>query len=367
MKGHNVASLAGVAVLAAMIAAGCAQSPAPAPTQPAKSQPAATTLAAPASQPTAAPAKAAEPTKAAEPAKVKLTKPIQFIVPFNAGAGSDVSTRVLTPGLEKELGVPIEVANKTGAGSQTGITEFVRSKADGTTLAMTNIPTTISLYLDKDRQAIFARKDFQTVAAPVLDPGIIVVGKDSPYKSLKELVDAAKAKPETVKGTTTGILSAPHIELLRLGTATGAKFAVVHFDGAAPATTALLGGHVDWQPAFIGDVLPQVKSGQVRALAVVDSQRSPYLPDVPTAKEQGVDLIFSNVRGYALPAGTPKEVVATFEDAFKKVTSDPAVKAKQDEMGLTQKFLGAAEFGQMWDQMEKDVAPLIEAAKAAAK
>jgi len=364
MKGLSVASLAGVAILAALIAAGCAQSPAPAATQPANGQPAAS-QAAPTSA--AQPAKAAEPTKAAEPAKAKLTKPIQLVVPFNAGAGSDVSTRVLTPGLEKELGVPIEVVNKTGAGSQVGITEFARSKPDGTTIAMTNIPTTISLYLDKDRQAVFGRKDFLTVAAPVLDPGVIVVGKDSPYKTLKDVVDAAKAKPSTIKGTTTGILSAPHIELLRLEAATGAKFAAVHFDGAAPATTALLGGHVDVQPAFIGDVLPQIKSGQVRALAVVDSQRSQYLPDVPTAKEQGVDLTFSNVRGYALPAGTQTDIVSTVEAAFKKVTSDPAVKAKQDEMGLTQKFLGAAEFAQVWDQMEKEIAPLIDAAKASAR
>lgn len=354
-------AIAGVGIV------GCSQS---APAQP--------TAAPKAAEPTKAPAAstkapAAEPTKAAGqptavPAAKKIDfpqqgKPITIIVPVNAGGGSDVSTRLLTPALEKVLGTPVEVVNKPGAGQQLGHTEFSKSKPDGYTIDMTNLPTTMTTYLDKDRQAVYNRKTFVPVAAPVLDPGLLVVKADSPYKSMKELIDAAKAKPESIKASTTGILSAPHLLLLQTEKATGVKFATVHFDGAAPATTALMGGHIDVQFAFIGDMATQIKSGQVKALAVLDGQDSPYLPGVKTAESQGYKVTSVTARGYSVVAGTPQDVVDVLEDAFKKASSDPEVKKKQDDMWLTQKFLGAKAYAELWDKMEAEIAPMIEQAK----
>ena len=269
----------------------------------------------------------------------------------------------MTPAMEKLLGTPVEVVNKPGAGQQVGHTEFSKSKPDGYTLDMTNLPTTMTTYLDKDRQAVYNRKTFMPIAAPVLDPGIIVVKADAPWKTLQELVDAAKAKPESVKATTTGILSAPHLELLATQKAAGIRFATIHFTGAAPATTALLGGHVDVQFAYIGDMGSQLKGGQVRALAVLADQESPFLPGIKTAAAQGFKVEQYVPRGYSVVAGTPQEIVTALEDTFKKVSQDPEVQKKQNEMFLTQKFLDSKAYSEFWDKMEADVAPMIEEAK----
>ena len=363
-----ILSLATVAAAGLLLAACGGPAAAPAATT-APAKPAATTAPAAAGA-TMAPAatKPAAPAATAAPAAAKSSfpekgKPITIVVPVNAGGGSDVSTRLMLPAMEKILGTQVQVVNKPGAGQQLGHTDFAKSKPDGYTLDMTNLPTTLTTYLDKERQAIYNRKTFMTIAAPVMDPGAIFVKADSPYKTLKDLVEAAKAKPSTIKGSTTGILSAPHLELLQTEKATGAKFATVHFDGAAPATTALLGGHIDVQFAFIGDMGSQIKGGEIRAISVLDDQESPYLPGIKTAKSEGYNVTSLVPRGYSAVAGTPADVVAVLEDAFKKTSEDAEVKKKQDEMFLTQKFLGSKAYGEFWDKMEVELTPLVEQAK----
>jgi len=355
-----------LATLAAALGlvAGCSQA---APATPTKA--AAEPTKAPAAQPTAA--SAAQPTAA--PAKTvsfpEKGKTITIIVPVAAGGGSDVSTRVLVPALQKALGgTNIEVVNKAGANQQVGHTEFVKAKPDGYTIAMTNLPTTFTNYLDPDKKAIYDRSSFVPIAAPVLDPGIVVVKNDAPYKTMKDLIDAAKAKPGSISIGATGIMTAPHLMMLRVEQLTGAKFNIVQFDkGAADATNALLGGHIEGQAGFIGDLFTQVKSGNFRALAVMDSNRSPFLPDIPTMKELGFDVVYYTARGYSVQKGTPQEIVDTLEAAFKAASSDPDVKKRQDEMGLTQKYLGSKEYAALWDQMEKEAKPLIDQIRASNK
>ncbi len=348
-----------VALLAALsLVAGCSQAaPAPAPTKAAEP--------AKAAAPQATTAPAAKPTAAAAP-KVNFPekgKSVTIIVPFTAGGGTDVGARLLASAVEKELGTSVEVVNKTGAGSQVGITELVRSKPDGYTIAATNLPTTQTLYMDPERKAVFSRKDFAPLAVTVLDPGVIVVGKNSPYKTLKELIDAAKAKPEQVKASTTGIMTGPHLSILDTQKVTGAKFAIVHFEGASQGTTALLGGHIDAQFGYVGDLLSQIKSGELRALAVLDKQPSPYIPDVKTAESQGYALTAYNTRGWAAPGGTPKEVVDVLSNAIKRAATTPEMKKKMDEMGLASSFMDAAQFSAFWDKNDADLKPLVEQAK----
>ena len=361
-------SMVAVVALASVALAGCSQAaPAPAPTKAAEPAKAGdpTKAAAPAAQPTAAPA---QPTAAAKVNWPEKGKTITIIVPVAAGGGSDVSTRVLTPTMEKVLGTNIEVVNKAGANQQVGHTEFVKAKPDGYTLAMTNLPTTFTNYLDADKKAIYDRTSFVPVAAPVLDPGIVVVKNDSPYKTMKDLVEAAKAKPESISIGATGIMTAPHLMLLQAQKITGAKFNIVQFDkGAADATNALLGGHIDGQSGFIGDLYTQVKAGNFRALAVMDTERSPYLKDIPTMKELGFDLVYYTARGYSIQKSTPQGIVDTLEAAFKTASADPDVKKKQDDMGLTQKYIGSKEYAALWDSTEKDAKPLIEEIRASNK
>lgn len=356
----------GVATAAvALLVAGCGQTAGPeskAPTaQPKATQPSGAAQA-------ATPAKAAEAAKpTVEPAK-KTDFPakgraVSLIVPYPAGGGSDIGARVLAPLWERELGTSVEILNKGGAGSQVGVTELARAKPDGYTIGYPNWPTIITMYLDSDRKAVFGRKDFQTVGLHLFDPIAVAVKAGSPYKSLKDLVDAALANPEKIKVSDTGLLSPDHLTILQLQRLTGAKFANVHFEGGAPAVTALLGGHTDAAFGGLSPFLPQVRNGELRVLATMDREETKFIPGVKTAEAQGFKLNFGLSRGFIAPAGTPKEVVGLLSAAMKRAMDKDEHKKKMDEMGQTPRYLDPDQFAAFWDSLETEVKPLVEQAK----
>ncbi len=347
--GILVASMALVAVLVA----GCSQgssSPAPSPAAPKAAEPAK-----PAAQPTAVPA-----AKVDFPAKGKN---ISLIVPFPAGGSTDVGARLLAPLMEKELGVPVQVVNKAGAGSQVGITDLVQSKPDGYTLAYTLLPATVTIYLDPERKAVFGRKDLQFVAMHVSDPQLVAVAANSPYKTLKDLIDAAKANPEKIKAASVGILGPEHLSILQLQKAAGVKFAIVQFDGSAPATSALLGGHTDFQMGTLGVFASAYKNGQVRFLGVMDKEESRLAPGVKTLESQGYKIYSYVSRALSVPAGTPAPVVDILTSAVKKAMESEDHKKKIEEMGMTLTYMGPDKTAAFWDDVEAQVKPLMELAK----
>lgn len=332
---------------------------------------------APPPSPTAAP-KAAEPTKspavaaptaaatAAPAAKVDFPqkgKAISIIVPYAAGGGTDLSARVVASQLEKELGTPVQVVNKAGAGGQVGMTEVAQAKPDGYTIGSSVLPAIITTYLDPERKSAFMRKDLQLLALHVADVSAVAVKADSPFKTVKDIVDAGKANPGKIKWGTTGILGNTHLNILQLQKVSGAKFAIVHFDGGNPMKTALLGGHVDVHFGSAGESLPQFKSGEMRFLGVMDKQRSPFYPDVPTLEEQGYPLYAAGTRGYVLPAGTPMEIVNILTGVMKRVMESPEHKQKMDGLGLTIRYMGPKQYGEYWADFEEQVKPLMELAK----
>ncbi len=349
-------------VAAGLLLAGCSQA-APAPTAaPKAAEP--TKAAAPAAQPTAAPAPAA-PTAAPAAKKVDFPakgKTITLLVHWAAGGSSDVGARLLAAGMEKELGGNIEVVNKAGAGGQVGYTALTQAKPDGYTFGSTNYPSAVISYLDAERKATYSRKDFQLLGLHVVDPGVIAVRKDSPYKTLKDVIDAAKANPKKVTITTTGIQSDEHFALLQLQKLTGAQFAFVHFaDGSAPAITAVLGGKVDVFCGNVGDLLAQYKSGEMRILGVMDKETSPFYPDVKTFAAQGYPLESSSSRGFSAPAGTPKEIVDILSGAMQKTIASDDHKKKMADMGLTLRYMNPDQYNTYWTEYEtmiKDLLPL---------
>jgi tripartite-type tricarboxylate transporter receptor subunit TctC len=233
---------------------------------------------------------------------------VNVIVAYPAGGGTDVAARVMTPLLEKEMGIPVVVLNKAGAGGQIGFTEIARSKPDGYTIGFLIIPTAITTYLDPDRKAVFSRKSFELLAMQDQDPGILAVKADSPFKIMKDLMDAAKAKPGSIRACTAGILSDDHMAILMAEQLGGVKFAIVHFDGVVPGRIAVLGGHVE---AFFGnasELRSQVSGGAMRILAVFDKKRSRFYLEVKTAQEQGYPLFSGVHHGIGMPVGAPKEV-----------------------------------------------------------
>lgn len=345
---------------ASLTLTGCAQSsatPAAATSAPKAVAPAAS--AAPASA-TSAPAAA----KVDFPAKGKS---IQLIIPFSAGGSTDLGFRTLSSALEKELGTTVEVVNKPGAAQQAGLAEFVKAKPDGYTLGEMNLPGAVMVYMNPSRQATFSKKNFQPIAVQEVDPAAIAVAADGPYQTLQALVDAAKANPSKIKAATSGLLSDDHIEILDLQRATGAKFAIVHFESNTDREPALLGGKIDASFGNVSSFYPLVKAGKLKLLAVMDKQESAMAPGVKTAESQGFKVYGAAYRGIYAPAGTPKEIVDVLSNAVKKITADSDYLKKMEEMGHIVRYMGPDEVDKYWTDLEPSIKPLIEQAMAETK
>lgn len=282
-------------------------------------------------------------------------RPVNLIVMAPAGGATDVAARVLTAVAEKELGQPIVIINKVGAGGQVGWTELVRAKPDGYTIGFIIMPGTNTVILDPERQAIFNEKSFAHIINHVLDPGVIWVKADSPYKTLGDLVAAAKKAPGTIKGSTTGILSDDHLNILITEEATGAKFRIVHLDGSAVQLKETLGGNVDVSFDNVGSVVKPAKAGQIRVLAVTDKERSKFLPDVPTTAELGYPtIISSSTRGIVAPKGTPPAALQKLEAVLAKAMANPEHVKRLDDLGFGIKAMPSSEFAAYWlEQHEK--------------
>jgi tripartite-type tricarboxylate transporter receptor subunit TctC len=290
-------------------------------------------------------------------------KSIQMLVGYAAGGPSDVGARVLAGGLEKELGVSVVAVNKPGANGQIALTQLVQAKPDGYAFATANFPVTVTGYLDPDRKAVYNRKSFEPLAMQVNDPNLFAVKTTSPYKNLKDLVEAAKAKPKTIT-ISSGMMNDEQIGIVRLQKMTGAQFAQVSFtQGTAPSLVALLGGKIDVYCGHPADVLGHVKSGEVRVLGIMDDEDSPFLPGSKTFEAQGYKLYNSSSRGYVLPAGTPKEIVDTLSGAMKKVMATEEHKKRMGDMGLSIRYMDPAQFSKFWDEYEvmiKELTPLLK-------
>ena len=283
-------------------------------------------------------------------------RPIQMIVAFPAGGGTDVGARVAAAIAEKDLGQSVLVVNKTGAGGQLGWTEASRARPDGYTLAFINLPGLNTIILDPERKALFGLDSFVPLINQVVDAGIIWVKGDSPYRTLGDLIAAARKTPGKISACTTGILSDDHLAILMIGEAAKVDFRIVHFDGGAQQVTALLGGHVEVAFDNVGGgVVKRIQSGDARALAVMDTERSKFLPDVPTTVELGFpSVISSSSRGIAVPKGTPPAVIKTLEAAFAKAMANPEHIKRLEDVGLAVKVMVGDEYAKYYaDQHAK--------------
>jgi tripartite-type tricarboxylate transporter receptor subunit TctC len=274
------------------------------------------------------------------------TKPIQLMVAFPAGGSTDIAARIVASIAEKALGQPIVVVNRGGAGGQIGWTELVRQRPDGYYIGFINLPATNTVILDPERRAIFTEKDFTPIINQVLDPGVIWVRADSSYKTVQDLLDAAKKSPGALRAATTGILSDDHLAILMTEEAApGAKFRLVHLEGGAAQFKEIMAGNIDVAFDNVGSIVKRVQSGEVRALAVMDDVRSRFLPDVPTMKELGFPtVISSSTRGVAAPKGMPAPLVARLRDVLKTAMEDPEHVKKLEEQGLAIKIMVGDEY-----------------------
>jgi tripartite-type tricarboxylate transporter receptor subunit TctC len=293
-------------------------------------------------------------------------KPIQMMVAFPAGGSTDIAARIVASIAEKAMGQPIVIVNRGGAGGQIGWTELVRQRPDGYYIGFINLPATNTVILDPERKAIFTEKDFTPIINQVLDPGVIWVKADSPYKNVQDLLDAAKKSPGSLRAATTGILSDDHLAILMTEeVAPGAKFRLVHLDGGAQQFKEIMAGNIDVAFDNVGSIVKRVQSGEVRALAVMDDVRSKFLPDVPTMKELGFPtVISSSTRGIAGPKGMPAPLVAKLRDVLKKAMEDPDHVKKLEDQGLAIKIMIGDEYDKYFAETHAKAKKYTEWAKS---
>lgn len=258
-------------------------------------------------------------------ARAQTGKPLRLIVPFPPGGSTDILARAVGARLGPALGQTVVIENKPGAGGSTGAAEAARAEPDGNTLMMGHIGTLAVNPALYPRLPYDAQKSFVPVAWVARVPNILVVNSASSIKTLRELVDKARAQPGRLTYSSGGNGSAAHItfEYLKLQ----ARFFMLHipYRGTAPSVNDLLGGQVDATFTGAPAVLPHVRSGRLRALAVSSPQRLPSLPDVPTVAESLAGFDADQWYGIVAPAGTPAAVVSKLNAEINKALQLPAV------------------------------------------
>jgi len=287
-------------------------------------------------------------------------RPVTIIVPYAPGGGTDTGARLMAAGLERELNATFQVVNRAGAASQIGLTELTRAKPDGLTLAYAILPTVVTHYRDPKRQAPYTRASFQPIVTHYVSTMTLSVRGDSPYRSLRDFVEAARAAPGRLTVSDSGLLGTPHTTTLLLQGVTGAKFTAVHFTGGQPSVMALLGGHVDALAGGVSDALPHWRSGAFRMLGIAAEAPDPAMPDVPTMRAQGFDVISASVGMLVAPAGRPREIVDTLAQAARRVVANADHAAKLTDFGSAVHFHGPDETAALWEATEQRLTPLLE-------
>lgn len=267
-------------------------------------------------------------------------RPITYVIAFNPGGESDITARIQEPVLERVLGVDVVITYKLGGGGSVAWSELVRTRPDGYTIVGHNLPHIILQPLQRG-DAGYKTEQIQTVYWFESTPNVLAVRKDSPFKTLKDLIDYARQHPEVVTVGGSGSNTANHLGTLALNRLAGIKLTYIPFTGTGAAVPALLGGHLTALMTYT-PVAVQYKD-QFRILAVASEERVSWLPDVPTFRELGYDIVEGAYRGVAVPPGTPREVIRVLEEAFDKVMRDPKVVEQMDKLGFKIEYMKSEE------------------------
>jgi tripartite-type tricarboxylate transporter receptor subunit TctC len=260
-------------------------------------------------------------------------KSITVVVPFPAGGPSDVVARIVAEQMGKNLGQTMVIENIGGAGGTIGSARVASAAPDGYTLLAGSMGSHVAAPVLTPNIKYDSGKDFLPIGFTAHSPAVIVAKKDFPAKDLKEFVAYLKANADKVKQAHGGIGSSSHMACLLFTTAIGVKPTSVAYRGTGPAMNDLIGGHVDFFCEQAVSVAEQIKSGTIKAYAVSSPVRLASLPDVPTAKELGVDYEMSIWAGIFAPAGTPAPVVSKLSGSLDKGLDDPSVVKRLGELG----------------------------------
>lgn len=249
-------------------------------------------------------------------------KPITIIVPWAAGGISDIMSRTVAKPISEELKQPVIVINKAGAAGVTGTLEAERATPDGYTIASFSISQVLTQYTSPNPTSI---ANIVCISHTVTSPATITVNANAPWNTLKEFIEYAKANPGKIRSGNSGKGASAHIFGEAFDKAAGVKQTHVPFTGYAPAVTALAGGHIEATSIPVGDVFPMVKAGKLKILAVAADEKHYLLPNVPTMKELGVNVVIDNWQSLVAPKGTPVEIIEIIDKATEKALKRPDV------------------------------------------
>jgi tripartite-type tricarboxylate transporter receptor subunit TctC len=268
-------------------------------------------------------------------------RPVEMTVMFGAGSAADVTARYLAEGMAKTLGVPVPVVNRTGGGGAIGYSHVQQQKPDGHSIIWNSNSISTNYH---SGILSFDYKSFDAVARVSVETPVIAVRSDSPWKSLQELIDYAKANPGKLRIGNSGTGSHTHFAASALFLTSGAKVINVPF-GEGQAIVNLLGSRIEGVVQLPAALVAHIKSGDVRILAALGSERDPVFPEVPTAKELGFPVGLDMWRGIAVPVGTPKPVIAKLQQSIKDSVQSPAFADAGKTIGFTPAYLPAEDFG----------------------
>ncbi|MDR1625404.1 MAG: tripartite tricarboxylate transporter substrate binding protein [Spirochaetia bacterium] len=269
------------------------------------------------------------------------TKNITMICPWAAGGGTDAILRALSAAAEKQLGVTITVENRTGGAGAIGHSAIKNARPDGYTMGM------VTLELNSLPQQGLIDYDYTAydhVIRVNADAATITVKSDSPINSIKDFLEHCKKNPGMLNMGISAPGSPWHIAAALLANETGINYKYITFDGAAPAVTALAGGHIDAVSVSLPEIKSQLDAGNVKCLAIMDDKRSEGYPKIPTLKEEGYNIVYGAWRGISLPKGVDPAIQETIVKAFTEAMKDPAFINQAKNLNLALAYQPPDEF-----------------------
>lgn len=267
-------------------------------------------------------------------------KPVQMIVAFSAGGGTDTAARTIAKYFQKYTDQSLVVVNKPGGSGEVGFTQLAMARTDGYTIGFLNTPHVVTPPIMRDTS--FTLSSFVPIANIVTDPGVLVVRNDDQFADLEEFIAHSQ---ENLVDTASGAPGGDdHLAGLNIMDETGAELNMVPFNGSSEQKSQLLGGHVDAGLMNASQVKSLVDSGELKVLAVMASKRNSYYPDTPTFQEAGYEVISGSSRGIAAPAGMDEEQIQTLADVFAKVVEDEDFLQEAENLNLIMDYMGREEY-----------------------
>ncbi len=281
---------------------------------------------------------------------------VRVIIPWSVGGMTDVLTRPVASHLEKQFGVPFVVENKPGGGGVVGSLEIEESANDGYVIGTTSMSTVSAKYVSPVYPDIH---NVELISQVITIPATVTVNADSPFMTLQDLLDYAKANPGKLKNSNSGSGASAHIYASYFEAMAGIKVNHIPYPAYAEAVTALLGGHVDMTNIPLPDLSAHVDSGALRLLAIASAERHPSYPDVPTLKELGIDVVMGNYSGFVAPKGTDPEKVRILDEAIGKAMQDETIRKFLIDAGYQPVYLNRNEFKTVIADAEKQLEFLV--------